>query len=59
MKTGQQISDERAAIVELRRRANMLEADASALRREAKERSLIELPDRRKGADDMYHIRPR
>lgn len=50
MKTGQEISDERAAIVDLRRRANMMEADAGFLRREARERerlleqSLLELP---------------
>lgn len=53
MKTGQEISDERAVIVAMRRRANMMEADADQLRREAKERerlleqSLLELPARR------------
>lgn len=50
MKTGQEISDERSAIVDLRRRANMLVADADRLRREARERerlleqSLLEPP---------------
>lgn len=65
MKTGQQISDERAEIQRLRQRADNIEHEVNSLRREARERerlleqSLIELPERRKDADDMYRTRPR
>jgi cell division protein FtsB len=53
MKTGQQISDERAEIARLRRRADNLEHEVNSLRREARERerlleqSLLELPSPR------------